>query len=132
MTNYRITILLRNSTLYFQPQCGSLSLAPMHFLPASAAASQLGETALATFGDCKPPGAVSWPANWKAFVEPTLQILGVADWDELLVGASEVCLDLEDDLIIFNPLRTTEEGFAPISTEKRIVIPSTSPPEAIV
>jgi hypothetical protein len=86
---------------------------------------------LATFGGCKPPGAVPWPTNWKAFVQPTLQILGVADWDELLVGAFEVCLDLEDDLLIINPTRTTEEGFAPVSAEKRIMIPSTSPPKAI-
>lgn len=131
MKTRRIKVTSRGGNLFFQPQCGSLCIGPIRRLPDSASSSQVGETALATFEDCKPEGAVPWPKDWAAFGEPTLRAMGVANWDELMVGASMVFLDLEGDRLFVNPSRTCPDGFFPVAREKQVVVPAGSSPEVI-
>jgi hypothetical protein len=57
----------------------------------------------------------------------------VADWDELMVGASAVHVTLDGDRLVVTPLRTVlpRGGFSGTSHGKEFVASAQSPPEKV-
>jgi len=133
MDPLKIAIYRRPGMFYFEPFCGSLGILPIHRLIDTASPTRIGETALAAFADCQPPGAVPWPKDWGQVEKPMLEQFEVTSWDNFMNECISVSICQENDQFTITPLRTdpTMGGFVNLTIEINRQLPTDVPSHEI-